>query len=33
MLDALLFVLVVGAVLLAIGVDVGMILVWMRRRS
>jgi hypothetical protein len=32
MLDALLFVLVAGAILLALGVDIGMVIVWLRRR-
>jgi len=32
MIDTMLFVCVIGAVLLAVGVDVGMILAWMRRR-
>jgi hypothetical protein len=32
-MDALLFALVAGVVVLAVGVDVGMVLAWMRRRS
>jgi hypothetical protein len=30
--DVLLFVLVAGAVLLALGVDIGTVVVWLRRR-
>jgi hypothetical protein len=32
MIDAVLFVCVIGAVVLAVGVDVGMLIVWLRRR-
>jgi hypothetical protein len=32
MIDAVLFVCVIGAVVLAIGVDIGMILAWVRKR-
>jgi hypothetical protein len=33
MFDLLLFVLISGTVLIALGVDVGIILAWVRRRS
>jgi hypothetical protein len=32
MRDALLFLLIAGVVVLAIGVDIGMVLAWLRRR-
>jgi hypothetical protein len=32
MMDMVLFVVIAGTILLAVGVDVGMILTWMRRR-